>query len=171
MAVSSKLKAENIIWSTEKVNQYLKAKMGNAEQTLPSPFFDGDKDVFLRKGNLEFDQTDDEYDEMCKCATDIVYFAETYCQTMTDNGIMIVELYPYQKRILRDLKENRYNIWLAARQSGKCYIYNTKVIISNNGKRETIPFFELYYSIVKKHRKLTFFEKIKINLYKIYNKL
>ena len=119
MAVSSKLKAENIIWSTEKVNQYLKAKMGNAEQTLPSPFFDGDKDVFLRKGNLEFDQTDDEYDEMCKCATDIVYFAETYCQTMTDDGIMIVELYPYQKRILRDLKENRYNIWLAARQSGK----------------------------------------------------
>jgi len=173
MPVSNKLKAEMIVWDTVKIDTHIQEKIDNIEHTLPSPFFEGDKDISMRKGNLEFDLTDWEYDEMCKCATDIVYFAEKYCYSMTDDGYKNIHLYPYQKRILRDLKENRFNIWLAARQVGKTttasffmmwyvtfHVERNALIVANRAEtmQEIIDKCEIVYSY------LPFFLKVGITV-------
>ena len=59
-----------------------------------------------------FEYTDDEVTELARCATDIVYFAERYAVVMTDNGIQQVKLREYQKRMLRNFQEERFNIVL-----------------------------------------------------------
>jgi hypothetical protein len=57
--------------------------------------------------------------EIKKCAKDIVHFANTYCQVMTDEGYMKITLRPYQEKVLRSYQDNRWNIFLAPRQIGK----------------------------------------------------
>lgn len=61
--------------------------------------------------------------EYKKCMKDPVYFAERYIKIVhVDKGLIPITLYDYQKRILKALKENRFNIILSCRQSGKTTI-------------------------------------------------
>jgi hypothetical protein len=99
------------------------------------PFYEGK--TFLKKGNLVFEYTDEEISELAKCATDIVHFAETYAVVMTDNGIQQVKLREYQKTMLRNFQEERFNIVLASRQMGKTVtasIFNAWYLIFNTDK-------------------------------------
>ena len=105
-----------VIWSTEKVEKLLKA-MEEGYATADHPFFEGNPDY--KKGNIVYDYTDFEFEELKKCAKDIVHFANTYCQVMTDEGYMKIKLRPYQERVLRSYQDNRWNIFLAPRQIGK----------------------------------------------------
>jgi hypothetical protein len=58
-----------------------------------------------------------------KCSTDIVYFAEKHFTIVDpDKGKTKIKLFAYQKRILRALRDNRFNIMLASRQCGKTTI-------------------------------------------------
>ena len=81
------------------------------------PFYEGKQ--FLRKGNIVFEYTDEEIQELAKCASDIVYFAEKYAVVMTDEGIRKVKLRDYQKDMLRNFQNERFNVVLASRQMGK----------------------------------------------------
>lgn len=105
-----------LIWTTEKVDQLLIA-MEEGYATASHPFYEGDPNY--KKGNIVFDYTDDEFAELKKCAKDIVHFANTYCQVMTDEGYMKIKLRPYQEKVLRSYQDNRWNIFLAPRQIGK----------------------------------------------------
>jgi hypothetical protein len=61
--------------------------------------------------------------DLRKCSTDIVYFAENFFTIVDpDKGKTKIKLFKYQKRILRSLRDNRYNIMLASRQCGKTTI-------------------------------------------------
>jgi len=58
--------------------------------------------------------------EYKKCMHDPVYFAEKYIKVISlDKGLVNFELYPYQKRMFTHFQENRFNVVLACRQSGK----------------------------------------------------
>lgn len=58
--------------------------------------------------------------EYKRCMKDPVYFAEHYIKIVhVDKGLIPIKLYDYQKRILQELKNNRFNILLSCRQSGK----------------------------------------------------
>ena len=109
--------AEKLVWSTKSVNDLVLAMDQGYRPKVALPFYEGKQ--FLRKGNIVFEYTDEEIAELAKCASDIVYFAETYAVVMTDEGVQQVELRDYQKQLLRDFQHNRFNVVLASRQMGK----------------------------------------------------
>ena len=60
--------------------------------------------------------------ELMKCRKDIVYFAETYICISSFHGVP-TKLYPFQKQMLKDFKDNAYNDALMARQMGASTIH------------------------------------------------
>lgn len=109
--------ANKLIWSTKSINELLLALDQGYRPAVSMPFYEGKQ--FLRRGNIVFEYTEEEISELARCANDIVYFAENYAVVMTDNGVQQVKLRDYQKDMLRDFQNNRFNIVLASRQMGK----------------------------------------------------
>ena len=108
--------ANRIVWTSEKVQKAIES-MELGYQVPHAPFYEGD--INYRKGNTVFDYTEAEMAEVKRCARDIVYFANTYCHAMTDEGVRKIELRDYQAEMLRQYQDNRWNITLASRQIGK----------------------------------------------------
>lgn len=108
---------ERISWSTEKIDQLMVAMDDGHKPKGGSPFYEGNP--FLRKGNILFDYTPHEMEEIKKCAADICYFANNYCTVMTDEGLRTIGLRDYQFDMLEHFKANRFSICLASRQIGK----------------------------------------------------
>ena len=58
--------------------------------------------------------------EYAKCMNDPVYFCEKYVKVIAlDQGLVTFNLYPYQRDMFNHFQNNRFNIVLACRQSGK----------------------------------------------------
>lgn len=58
------------------------------------------------------------------CAANIEYFAKKYVKIVNlDKGLMNIEPYPYQIDMWRAFQDNRFNVVLACRQSGKSIGY------------------------------------------------
>ena len=113
----SDTEASKLVWSTNKVNDLVLAMDQGYRPKIALPFYESKQ--YLRKGNIVFEYTDEEIAELAKCANDIVYFAERYAVVMTDEGIQQVKLRDYQKQLLKDFQDNRFNVVLASRQMGK----------------------------------------------------
>jgi hypothetical protein len=109
----------NNYWTTAKVNEIIRRadEEGVDFKEVDNPFHENDPE--LRKGNILFELTPEEVLELKKCASDVTYFANTYCNAMTDEGIKKIKLRDYQEQILSQYQENRFNIFLSPRQSGK----------------------------------------------------
>lgn len=70
--------------------------------------------------------------ELKKCLTDPMYFIENYVTVQhTTRGAVKLILYPYQKHIIENFIQYRYNCVMTARQMGKCVHGNT--IITKDG--------------------------------------
>jgi hypothetical protein len=107
---------ETFSWTSEKVEQLMIA-LEDGYKPKSTPFYEGNPN--LRKGNIVFNYSPHEIKEIKKCATDIVYFANTYCTVMTDHGLQTIQLRPYQEEMLRQFQKERFNVCLASRQIGK----------------------------------------------------
>jgi len=108
--------SNRIVWNEEKVKKAIDSiEMGY--QVPHAPFYEGD--IAYRKGNTVYDYSKEEVAEIKRCAKDIVYFANTYCHAMTDEGVRKIKLRDYQADMLRQYQDNRWNITLASRQIGK----------------------------------------------------
>lgn len=95
----------------------------------------------LKKADEKVEMTRAHVREFKKCMNDPVYFAERYIKIVhVDKGLIPIELYDYQKRILKALKEHRFNILLSCRQSGKCCSLNTIVKFKHPHYNNNIPF-------------------------------
>lgn len=109
------------IWSTEKENIYNDLKInGDLEEYKISetPFHESNQG--LKKRNLIWNYTAQEIEEIKKCHDDVIYFAENYCHVKDENGkYRLIKLRNYQKDILRQYTNNRFNILMASRQIGK----------------------------------------------------
>lgn len=58
--------------------------------------------------------------ELYRCMSDPVYFFENYVKIVTlDHGLTLFKPYPYQKQLIQNYKDNRFNIVKQSRQSGK----------------------------------------------------
>ena len=108
---------ERISWSTEKVEKLMASMDDGYKPRGGTPFYEGNPT--LRKGNILFDYTPHEMEEIKKCAADICYFANNYCTVMTDEGLRTIDLRDYQYEMLEHFKANRFSICLASRQIGK----------------------------------------------------
>jgi hypothetical protein len=138
-----------VIWTTKKVEQAFRS-FEEGYELKESPFYERKTDY--RKGNLVYEYTDEEMAEMRRCAKDIVYFADKYCKVMTDEGYKKIELRDYQKEILLNYKNHRFNILLASRQIGKTittgiflvwymlFNFDRNVLLMTNKGETTIDF-------------------------------
>jgi len=107
---------ESFSWTSERVEQLMLA-LEEGYKPKSTPFYEGNPN--LRRGNIVFNYTPHELREIKKCATDIVYFANTYCTVMTDHGLQTIKLRGYQEEMLRQFQKERFNVCLASRQIGK----------------------------------------------------
>ena len=74
----------------------------------------------VKKDGVVQEWTKDQVLEYKKCMASPSYFAETYVKVISlDRGLVPFNLYPYQKRMFEHFNNNRFNIVLACRQSGK----------------------------------------------------
>jgi hypothetical protein len=129
------------IWNTKRINEQVeRIEMGLTADY--SPFHEGRIDS--RASDIVFEYTDEELKEMAKCASDVAYFGEKYCFSMTDDGIRRIALRDYQKTMLKSFQDNRFNVMLASRQIGKtvtssifiawylCFHYDRNVMVVAN---------------------------------------
>jgi hypothetical protein len=83
------------------------------------------REMYLGNPNLpsaeaKFEYTPEMVVEIEKCKNSITYFAQNYFYIVEpDLGKMLIPLLPYQLRLLKAFDENRFNIVLSSRQSGK----------------------------------------------------
>jgi len=107
---------------------------------VDASFYKGNEN--LLRGNSQFKWTDKMIDELKLCNKSILHFAENYFYITTlDDGKKKIELYKYQKRLLKAFKNNRFNVVLSSRQSGKTTtitIYALWIVCFQNDKRITI---------------------------------
>lgn len=83
------------------------------------------KESYLGNPNVKRDGvlqqwTPDLLKEYKRCMKDPAYFCENYVKVIAlDSGLVPFRLYPYQKDMFNHFEENRFNVVLACRQSGK----------------------------------------------------
>lgn len=161
------------IYNTEIINRLLQDAASGLEIDTGA-FYLGDLE--LRNNNIVFEYTDEEIEEFQRCAADPVYFIKNYCKFQTDLGRKLVKLYPFQEDMIHMIcdehfsedvgemvPDNRNCITMAARQCGKCILFNTTINTKDNP--------EVIQDIYFKNSKGTILSKIKSFLYKIYGKL
>jgi len=74
----------------------------------------------VKRDGVVQEWTSDLVEEYALCMKDPTYFAEKYAKIISlDKGLVPFELYPYQKKMFKQFEENRFNVVLACRQSGK----------------------------------------------------
>ncbi len=77
-------------------------------------------EVGLRRAGVTFKMSADEQQEYIRCALDVHYFVEKYCKVKREDGsIGNILLRDYQKEILDNFVNSRFNILMASRQVGK----------------------------------------------------
>ena len=64
---------------------------------------------------------------------------------MTDEGVKKINLYPFQKDLLKSMQDNRYSIILASRQVGKCFFPISKLQIKNLQGFDNYSFFKVVF--------------------------
>lgn len=74
----------------------------------------------VKRDGVTHNFTQHEVEEYVRCSQDPAYFAKTYCKVINlDKGLIPFDLYPYQEKMFDQFNDNRFNIVLACRQSGK----------------------------------------------------
>ena len=74
----------------------------------------------VKRDGVQQNFTAKEIEEYKKCMADPAYFARKYCKVINlDKGLVPFDLYPYQEKMFSHFVQNRFNIVLACRQSGK----------------------------------------------------
>ena len=76
-------------------------------------------DRFIKQPNLEEEYTVDQIQTLARCATDINYFLQFVQIVTLDKGRQRFDPYQYQKDLINMFNNNRWNIALLSRQSGK----------------------------------------------------
>lgn len=83
-------------------------------------FYLGNKN--LPQPETEFQWTQEMVEDLERARKSILHFSRFFYIVNLDEGKQVIKLYPYQKRILKALVENRFNVVLASRQIGKTTI-------------------------------------------------
>ena len=162
---------KQIDWSTKTVDELVdKINQGFGAIGRDNPFFEINKyGTSIRKPNLVFKYQDAELIEYAKCRQDILHFASTYCKIKDeDSNIKPIILRDYQKKVLSNLKEERFNILLQSRQTGKCVHPNTLITITDGESEWNVPIIELWYYLQPKKTVLGY---IRVLLYRLLRKL
>lgn len=115
---TSKEEQENasIIWSSRSIDYVYKC-INDGVGYRGHPFYRGKAGI--RNADLVYQYTEEELEEILLCMDDINYFAENYVYLKAGEQVSKITLRPYQKKLLSQYQDNRFNIVLQARQTGK----------------------------------------------------
>jgi hypothetical protein len=98
--------------STDKIND------GIVIKRYQNPWLKSE--VGLRRAGVTFRMSAEEQQEYVRCALDINHFVEKYCRVKREDGsVGAIFLRDYQKEILDNFVNSRFNILMASRQVGK----------------------------------------------------
>ena len=76
--------------------------------------------INVKRAGVQSEWDEETILEYKKCMTDPKYFITKYIKIISlDEGLINFELYDYQRELIDHFDENRFNIVLACRQSGK----------------------------------------------------
>lgn len=148
--------------ATDKIND------GVVVKRYQNPWLKGE--VGIRRSGVTFKMSPAEQQEYIRCALDIHYFTEQYCKTKREDGsVGSITLRDYQKDILDNFVNSRFNILMASRQVGKCNQLITRVLCEFIDDKDNIinieiPMYKLLF-MYKINKNL--FDYIKYYLYKI----
>jgi len=107
------------LWTSESVEL---AKKGIEEgyKLKESPFLKTVKDASLRKGNLPFNYSEDELDILKFVWKDKLFFGNNFIHLKdAEKGWQQIKLRKYQEDLLHSYTDNKWNILMFPRQSGK----------------------------------------------------
>ena len=77
----------------------------------------------LKKASVTVEFTKEQIQEYQKCMDDPIYFIENYMQIVSlDEGLVPMNMYKFQKKMVRTFHKNRFTICKLPRQSGKSTI-------------------------------------------------
>ena len=88
----------------------------------------------LPSANSAFEYTPEMVVEIEKCRNDIIHFAANYFYIIdpdSDVGKVNIQLYDFQKRILKGVFDNRFNVILSPRQASKALALDTPIPTPN----------------------------------------
>jgi hypothetical protein len=78
------------------------------------------KNPLIKRAHQPIEYTPNLVQELLRCSHDPMYFIEKYVKIQHPvKGTIDFVLYPYQKRLIKSFQNNRFNIVLSARQTGK----------------------------------------------------
>ena len=110
--------------------------------------------INLPNPDMEFEWTPEMVKDLKKARQNILYFAENFFHIVNlDRGRILIDLYPYQKRVLRSLRDHRFVACLASRQTGKttmmtiyalwiaCFQDDQRILIVANKEQTAISIF------------------------------
>ena len=119
MAVKANETERQMIFTTKFVDEATdKINDGIVVKRYQNPWMKSE--VGIRRAGVSFRMTSEEQQEYVRCALDIHYFTEKYCKTKREDGsVGSIILRDYQKEILDNFVNNRFNILMASRQVGK----------------------------------------------------
>lgn len=118
------------------------------------------KHLYLGNKNLptdkaEFEWTPEMVADLKKCQRNLLYFAENFFTIVNlDRGREKITLFKCQKKVLRALRDNRFNIVLASRQVGKttmmtiytlwvaCFLEDQRILVVANKEQTAINIFK-----------------------------
>lgn len=107
------------LWNSESVELALNG-IREGYKLKESPFLKTVQGVLLRKANLPFDYTPDEIEILLECAEDKFFFCDNFGKLKdAQYGWQNIKLRDYQKHLMTKYKNNRWNIVMFPRQSGK----------------------------------------------------
>lgn len=108
----------------------------------------------LPTGAATYEYTPEMIRHLKKSKQNLLYFAENFYYIIDpDEGRRVISLFKYQKEVLRMIRDNRYNILLASRQSGKstlmcifslwvaCFTEDQSIVIVANKEQTAIEIF------------------------------
>ena len=109
----------------------------------------------LPTDRAEFEWTPKMVASLKKCKKNLLHFAENFFTIVNlDRGKEKIQLFPCQKKVLRSLRDNRFNIVLASRQIGKttlmtiyalliaCFQEDQRILVVANKEQTAINIFK-----------------------------
>lgn len=119
----------------------------------PRHLYLGNKNLPTDKA--EFEWTPEMVADLKKCQKNLLYFAENFFTIINlDRGREKIKLFKCQKKVLRALRDNRFNIVLASRQVGKttmmtiytlwvaCFLEDQRILVVANKEQTAINIFK-----------------------------
>ena len=74
----------------------------------------------LKRANIQIPYSKEQLDEYLKCRDDILYFMKHHVKIISlDKGLVKFDAYEYQKEMIKTCHDNRFSIFMLARQMGK----------------------------------------------------